>query len=177
MGPRVPGIVFTATGIVSLIVSLTRGPNLGISQRDGVTIGVVLLVLGIGLLVYAATSQCRPSSRQGDTRNPSVLLRARITHIARQSSVFRGEECRRHGALVARWPALRATQVVRTTRCQPTPSRTRRHLPRPASIVEDEARSRSGIVGRRRVVAGRLVGDGREPRHEFADLEQKLLAR
>jgi hypothetical protein len=57
MGPRVPGIVLTVTGIIALIVSLTRGPNLGISRRTGVAIGVVLLVLGIGLLVYAATSQ------------------------------------------------------------------------------------------------------------------------
>ena len=57
MGPRVPGIVLTLTGIIALIVSLTRGPNLGISRRAGVTIGAVLLVLGIALLVYAATSQ------------------------------------------------------------------------------------------------------------------------
>ena len=56
MGPRVPGIVLTVTGIIALIVSLTRGPNLGISRRTGVVVGVVLLVLGIGLLVYAATS-------------------------------------------------------------------------------------------------------------------------
>lgn len=57
MGPRVPGIVLTATGTIALIVSLTKGPNLGISQRTGVAIGVVLLVFGIGLLVFAATSQ------------------------------------------------------------------------------------------------------------------------
>jgi hypothetical protein len=57
MGPRVPGIVLTVTGIIALIVSVTRGPNLGISRRTGVAIGVVLLVLGIGLLVYTATSQ------------------------------------------------------------------------------------------------------------------------
>ncbi len=56
MGPRVPGIVLTVTGIIALIVSLTRGPNLGISRRTGVTIGAALLVLGIGLLVYTATS-------------------------------------------------------------------------------------------------------------------------
>jgi hypothetical protein len=57
MGPRVPGIVLTVTGIIALIVSLTRGPNLGISRRTGVAIGVVLLVLGAGLLAYTATSQ------------------------------------------------------------------------------------------------------------------------
>jgi hypothetical protein len=57
MGPRVPGIVLTVTGILALVISLTRGPNLGISRRTGVTIGAVLLVLGAGLLVYTATSQ------------------------------------------------------------------------------------------------------------------------
>lgn len=56
MGPRVPGIVLTVTGIIALIVSLTRGPNLGISRRMGVTIGAVLLVLGIGLLAFTAIS-------------------------------------------------------------------------------------------------------------------------
>lgn len=56
MGPRVPGIVLTVTGIIALIVSLTRGPNLGLSRRTGVTTGVVLLVLGLALLVYTATS-------------------------------------------------------------------------------------------------------------------------
>jgi hypothetical protein len=54
---RLPGIILTVTGVVALIVSLTRGPNLGISRRAGVTIGVVLLVLGAGLLVYTAASQ------------------------------------------------------------------------------------------------------------------------
>ncbi len=57
MGSRVPGIVLSVTGIIALIVSLTGGPNLGISRRTGVAIGVVLLVVGIGLLVYTATSQ------------------------------------------------------------------------------------------------------------------------
>ena len=57
MGPKVPGIVLTVTGIIALIVSLTRGPNLGISRRTGVIIGAVLLVLGIGLLAYTAISQ------------------------------------------------------------------------------------------------------------------------
>jgi hypothetical protein len=57
MGSNVPGIVLTVTGIIALIVSLTRGPNLGISRRTGVTIGAVLLVLGIALLVYAAASK------------------------------------------------------------------------------------------------------------------------
>lgn len=53
---KVPGIVLTVTGIVAVVVSLTRGPNLGLSRRTGVTIGLVLLVLGIGLLALSATS-------------------------------------------------------------------------------------------------------------------------
>ena len=57
MGPGLPGIVLTVTGIIGLIVSLTRGPNLGISRRTGVAIGVALLALGIGLLVYSADAQ------------------------------------------------------------------------------------------------------------------------
>lgn len=52
----VPGIVLTVTGIIALIVSLTKGPNLGLSRRTGVAIGAVLLVLGCVLLVYTATS-------------------------------------------------------------------------------------------------------------------------
>ena len=57
MGPRVPGIVLTVTGVIALIVSSTRGPNLGLSRRTGVTIGAVIFVLGIALLAYSATSQ------------------------------------------------------------------------------------------------------------------------
>jgi hypothetical protein len=54
---KVPGIVLTVTGAVALIVSLTRGPNLGISRRTGAITGAALLVLGIGLLVYTAAYQ------------------------------------------------------------------------------------------------------------------------
>lgn len=57
MDVKVPGIVLTVTGVVALIVSVTRGPNLGISRRTGVTTGAALLVLGIGLLVYTAAYQ------------------------------------------------------------------------------------------------------------------------
>lgn len=57
MDPKVPGIVLVVTGMVALIVSLTRGPNLGLSRRTGATIGVVLLVLGAGLLAIAATAE------------------------------------------------------------------------------------------------------------------------
>lgn len=54
---KVPGIILTVTGIVALIVSLTRGPNLAIPRRTGITIGVVLLLLGAALLVYTAVSR------------------------------------------------------------------------------------------------------------------------
>ena len=56
MNLTVPGIILTVTGIIALIVSLTRGPNLGISRTTGVTIGVVLLVVGGALLIYTAVS-------------------------------------------------------------------------------------------------------------------------
>lgn len=54
---KVPGIILAVTGIIALIVSLTKGPNLGLSRRTGVTIGIVLLVLGGALLIYALTAQ------------------------------------------------------------------------------------------------------------------------
>jgi hypothetical protein len=57
MDLTVPGIVLTVTGIVALIVSLTRGPNLGISRRAGVTTGAVLLVLGTVLLLATSASR------------------------------------------------------------------------------------------------------------------------
>jgi hypothetical protein len=53
---RLPGIILAVTGLIALIVSLTKGPNLGISRRTGVTVGAVLLVLGAVLLVYVAVS-------------------------------------------------------------------------------------------------------------------------
>ena len=57
MDLKVPGIILTVTGIIALIVSVTKGPNLGLSRRTGVTIGAVLLVLGAGMLVLTATTQ------------------------------------------------------------------------------------------------------------------------
>lgn len=56
MDLTVPGIILTVMGLVALIVSLTKGPNLGIPRRTGVIIGAVLLVLGVVLLIYTATS-------------------------------------------------------------------------------------------------------------------------
>jgi len=52
MDLRLPGIVLTVTGFVAIVVSLTRGPNLGISRRTGVITGVVMLSLGVALLIY-----------------------------------------------------------------------------------------------------------------------------
>lgn len=52
----VPGIVLTVTGIIALVVSRTRGPNLGLSRRTGVAIGAVLLVIGAALLAVARTT-------------------------------------------------------------------------------------------------------------------------
>ena len=57
MDMKVPGIILAVMGLIALIVSVTKGPNLGLSRRTGVTIGVVLLVVGAGLLIYSATSQ------------------------------------------------------------------------------------------------------------------------
>lgn len=56
MGLRLPGIVLAATGVIAVVVSLTRGPNLGLSRATGVTIGLVLLAIGVALLAFAAGS-------------------------------------------------------------------------------------------------------------------------
>jgi hypothetical protein len=53
MDQRLPGIILTVTGLVAIVVSLTRGPNLGISRRAGVVIGIVMLAVGVLLLVGA----------------------------------------------------------------------------------------------------------------------------
>ena len=52
MDLRLPGIILAVTGFVAIVVSLTRGPNLGISRRAGIIIGIVLLALGAALLAY-----------------------------------------------------------------------------------------------------------------------------
>ena len=53
MDPRLPGIILTVTGILAIVITLTRGPNLGMSRRTGLIAGIVLLVLGVPLLTYA----------------------------------------------------------------------------------------------------------------------------
>jgi hypothetical protein len=53
MDLRLPGIILTVTGAVALMVSLTRGPNLGISRRTGIITGIGTLTVGVGLLLYA----------------------------------------------------------------------------------------------------------------------------
>ena len=52
--PNIGGIVLTVTGLIAILVSVTRGPNLGISRRTGVITGIVLLALGAALLIYGA---------------------------------------------------------------------------------------------------------------------------
>jgi len=53
MDLRLPGIILTVTGILVIVITLTRGPNLGMSRRTGLIAGIVLLVLGVPLLTYA----------------------------------------------------------------------------------------------------------------------------
>ena len=53
MDLRLPGIILTVTGILAIIITLARGPNLGMSRRTGLIAGIVLLVLGVLLLTYA----------------------------------------------------------------------------------------------------------------------------
>ena len=53
---KVPGNVLTVTGLIAIVVSLTRGPNLGLKRSTGVAIGVAMLVAGVALLVAAAVS-------------------------------------------------------------------------------------------------------------------------
>lgn len=53
---KVPGIILLVAGLIALIVSLTKGPNLGLSRRTGVITSVVLVVIGVGLLVITAAS-------------------------------------------------------------------------------------------------------------------------
>jgi type IV secretory pathway VirB2 component (pilin) len=47
------GLILTVTGVLALVITLVRGPNLGLSRRTGYVAGVVLLILGAGLLIYS----------------------------------------------------------------------------------------------------------------------------
>jgi hypothetical protein len=47
------GIILTVTGLLALVITRVRGPNLGLSPRTGYVAGVVLLVLGVALLLSA----------------------------------------------------------------------------------------------------------------------------
>ena len=53
---RVLGIILGVMGAVALIVSLTKGPNLGISRGVGIAISVVILVVGVGLFISSVAS-------------------------------------------------------------------------------------------------------------------------
>jgi hypothetical protein len=52
MNLRLPGVILTVTGILAIVITLTRGPNLGLSRRTGLIAGIVLLVPGALLLAY-----------------------------------------------------------------------------------------------------------------------------
>jgi hypothetical protein len=54
MDLRLPGIVLTVTGIIAIVVTATRGANLGISRRTGIITGVAMLAIGVLLLIYAS---------------------------------------------------------------------------------------------------------------------------
>ena len=45
------GIILTVIGVIALVVTAVRGPNLGLSRRTGYIAGVVLLVLGVAILI------------------------------------------------------------------------------------------------------------------------------
>jgi len=47
------GIILAVTGVLALVVTLVRGPNLGLSRRTGYVAGIVLLVVGVALLIYS----------------------------------------------------------------------------------------------------------------------------
>jgi hypothetical protein len=42
MDLRLPGIILSVTGILAIIITLTRGPNLGMSRRTGLIAGMLL---------------------------------------------------------------------------------------------------------------------------------------
>lgn len=48
------GIILAVTGVLALVITFIRGPNLGLPRRTGYVAGVVLVVLGAALLVYSA---------------------------------------------------------------------------------------------------------------------------
>ncbi|MGH2464712.1 MAG: DUF308 domain-containing protein [Candidatus Limnocylindrales bacterium] len=47
------GVVLTVTGVIDLVVTFVRGPNMNMSKRTGMISGIVLLVVGIALLIVA----------------------------------------------------------------------------------------------------------------------------
>jgi hypothetical protein len=44
------GIILAVTGVLALVITRFRGPNLGLSRRTGYVAGVALLVVGVALL-------------------------------------------------------------------------------------------------------------------------------
>ncbi len=53
MDLRLIGFILAVTGLVAVVVSATRGPNLGIPRQTGINIGIALLVIGAALVIYA----------------------------------------------------------------------------------------------------------------------------
>lgn len=47
------GIILTVTGVLAVVVTIVRGPNLGLSRRTSYLAGGLLLVLGVALLIYS----------------------------------------------------------------------------------------------------------------------------
>lgn len=47
------GIILTVIGVIALVVTYVRGPNLGLSRRTGYAAGVALLVVGVAFLILA----------------------------------------------------------------------------------------------------------------------------
>ncbi len=45
------GLILLATGVIALVVTLVRGPNLNLSRRTGYISGIVLLLVGLALFI------------------------------------------------------------------------------------------------------------------------------
>jgi len=52
--PPLPCHILTVAGFLAIVITLVRGPNVGLSRRTGLIVGGVLLVVGVFLLVLAS---------------------------------------------------------------------------------------------------------------------------
>ena len=62
------GIILAVTGALALIITLVRGPNLGLLRRTGYVVGAALLVLGVAL-IYSSQARILPLGHPGLGRN------------------------------------------------------------------------------------------------------------